>query len=384
MSLAASVEKIRQRQRDGLYRKRLELTRRVNQTEYQHQTILNFSSNDYLGLSQHPQVIQACQQAAAEYGVGSGASMMVSGYHSQHKKLENALAEFLNVERVLLFPSGYMANLGAIGALSDIYPQWFFDKHNHASLYDAARLNAIQYQRYQHGSYSHLAECIAKAKKEHQCIVTEGVFSMDGQQLNVDQLSALAIQHQADILIDDSHALGVIGEQGRGSLASISANFNRHVIITSSFGKAFGCGGGFVAGDAAMIEHIEQYARSFIYTTALSPAIAAAVLAAMRLIQAEQLQKILHEVIGYFKQAAQQNDLPLLASNTAIQPILLQSACYGEVCHQALLQRGILVGLMRPPSVPQNKTCLRITLTAKHTKQDIDQLILALHEIKNR
>jgi 8-amino-7-oxononanoate synthase len=381
MNLSAAQQKIKERQQEGLYRQRVELTCANGQTYWENQPIINFASNDYLGLSQHPAVIAACQQGAAEYGVGSGASIMVSGYHAQHKQLEEALADFLGMERVLLFPNGYMANLGAINGLSTLYSQWFFDRNNHASLYDALQLNKIYYQRYQHGNYLHLAEILFAAGQGEKCIVTEGVFSMDGQKLDVDQIYNVAMLRAADLMIDDSHAMGVFGKQGRGSISHFPRDFNQRVIITSSFGKAFGCAGGFVAGDAELMEHIEQFARSFIYTTALSPAIACAVLAALQLIQAEQLQERLYQLIIYFKSLMKQCNLPLIASHSAIQALLLKSAQRGTMYHQRLLEQGFLVGLMRPPSVPAEQTCLRITLTVKHTEQMIDQLVAALCNI---
>lgn len=380
MNLTYANEKMEQRHESGLLRKRLELTRSIEETQYQNQSIINFASNDYLGLSCHPQVIEACQVAAGQYGVGSGASMMVSGYHFLHKQLENALAEFLQVDRVLLFPSGYMANLGVIGALAECYQQWFFDKQNHASLYDAARLNAIPLNRYHHGNYLHLQQCLLHDTTKNRCIVTEGVFSMDGHVLGVDQVNSIAEQVQSDLIIDDSHAIGVVGENGRGSLGRLKDNQKHHLVITSSFGKAFGCGGGFVAGDSVMIDYIEQYARSFIYTTALSPVLAAAALASLQLIKTEQLQKLLQDRIQYFNQIAQDSGLTVTGSQSAIQPILVKSTQQGEVLQKILLEQGILVGLMRPPTVPANQTCLRITLTAKHTKDHIEQLISILQQ----
>jgi len=347
-------------------------------------SLLSFCSNDYLGLANHPRLIQALQQGAEHYGVGSGSSHLISGHSRAHHELELALADFCGQARALLFSTGYMANFGVITTLVDRHDIVCQDKLNHASLIDAAQLSGAQLQRYTHGNMEMLQHALAKNTQQNSLIASDGVFSMDGDIAPLPKLLALAEQHDSWLLLDEAHALGVIGKQGRGSLEYFSLPTPSDRLITvGTLGKAFGTSGAFVAGSDDLVETLIQQARSYIYTTALSSAIAHATLTSLELINTEDWRREhLQMLIQRFRHGAQQLSLPLMPSETPIQPLLLGDSELALQYSERLIQQGILISAIRPPTVPQGKARLRITLSATHQEEDVDKLLDALSKLK--
>ncbi len=340
---------------------------------------LNFCSNDYLGLANHPQVIEAMQAGAARYGVGSGAAHLICGHSRAHHALEEELAAFTQRPRALLFSTGYMANLGVMGALAGRGDTVLQDRLNHASLLDAAQLSGARLQRYQHADTTALEKKIATSTGKAALIASDGVFSMDGDIAPVAQLAALARKHKIPLMLDDAHGLGVLGAHGGGTLEQAGLDSNDVPVLMGTLGKAFGTFGAFVAGSAELIETLIQQARSYIYTTALPPALAEATRASLRLVQAEPWRREhLHQLIARFTQAAAALKLPLLPSQTPIQPLLMGVTEHAVALSEQLLARGILVSAIRPPTVPQGAARLRITLSSAHSEAQIDQLLEAL------
>jgi len=352
--------------------------------------LLSFCSNDYLGLANHPHLVQALQQGAERYGVGSGASHLISGHSRAHHELELALADFCGQPRALLFSTGYMANLGVITALADRHDIVYQDRLNHASLIDATQLSGARLQRYHHGDTQALQRLLEKYPQQHSLIASDGVFSMDGDIAPLPDLLHLAEQQDSWLLLDEAHALGVIGKQGQGSREYFSLpgpaspeNQLKRLITVGTLGKAFGTSGAFVAGSQDLIETLIQQARTYIYTTALSPAIAHATLTSLKLITSESWRREhLQMLIQRFRDGAQQLALPLMKSETPIQPLLLGDSEQALLHSKQLLQQGILISAIRPPTVPQGQARLRITLSAAHQEEDIDQLLDALSRLK--
>lgn len=372
--------RLEQRKQAQLYRTRLiHDSPQAPVLTINHQQILNFCSNDYLGLANHPKLQLALQQGAAKYGVGSGASHLVNGHTQAHHQLEQQLAEFVGRERALLFSTGYMANLGAITALLGRNDAIFLDKLNHASLVDAALLSRAKVYRYGHQNLAQLENLLQHSQETYKLIVTDGVFSMDGDLAQLPQLVELANKYHAWLMVDDAHGLGVVGKTGRGSLEYYSLNAEIPILV-GTLGKAFGVAGAFVAGSELLIETLIQSARSYIYTTALPPALAVALQKSLEIVQTETWrQQRLQALIRYFR--TQANGLPLTDSFTPIQPIILEETERAVQISAHLLQKNILVTAIRPPTVPQNTARLRITLSAAHTEVQIDQLVAALHEV---
>jgi len=344
------------------------------------QKLLSFCSNDYLGLANHPQVTSALQRGAELYGVGSGASHLINGHSRAHHQLEEALAEFCGQPRALLFSTGYMANLGVITALLGRHDIVFQDRLNHASLIDAARLSGARLKRYPHLDGQTLAQQTAKFTDGEALIASDGVFSMDGDIANVPELLSLAQKRNGWLMIDDAHGFGVIGKHGRGTREHFQIEDpDTRLITVGTLGKAFGTSGAFVCGSSNLIETLIQEARTYIYTTALPPAIAHATLTSLQLIVHEEWRREhLATLTRYFRTAAEQCVLPLMASKTPIQPLLLGSSEYAMQISNTLLDQGILVSAIRPPTVPQGQARLRLTLSAEHQTSDIDRLLEAL------
>ncbi len=375
---------LEQQQAQGLYR-----TRRLVQSPQQPemrvdgQRVISFCSNDYLGLANHPEVRRSFQQASERYGVGSGAAHLVNGHSLAHHRLEAALAEFTGYPRALLFSTGYMANLGVTQALLQRGDTVFADRLNHASLLDGARLSGARLWRYRHNDTESLAGYLERSEATKRLIMTDGVFSMEGDLALLPELVALAKQHDAWLMVDDAHGFGVLGPQGKGSLAHYGIAPADLPIYMATLGKALGTAGAFVAGSETLIEYLIQTARSYIYTTASPPAIAAATLKSLEIVQAEPERRAqLQTLIQQFRSNALDLDLPLLTSSTAIQGILVGDSPTAVKLSEQLLAAGLLVTAIRPPTVPKGTARLRITLSAAHTAQHIDRLIDAL--AKNR
>ncbi|WP_020558316.1 8-amino-7-oxononanoate synthase [Thiofilum flexile] len=342
-------------------------------------TILNFCSNDYLGLANHPQVIHAFQQAANQYGVGSGAAHLINGHSRLHQQLEEALASFTGRERALLFSTGYMANLAVANALMDKDDIIFQDRLNHASLIDGALMSNAKLMRYAHNDSEHLRQRMQSNSSPDAMIMTDGVFSMDGDVAPLATLAQIAQQHQAWLMVDDAHGLGVLGKTGGGLVEALQLTPTDVPILMGTLGKAFGTAGAFVAGSHDLIEYLIQVARPFIYTTAQPPAIAGATLASLELVQSEHWRREhLQQLIHYFRQGATQLGLQLMDSNTPIQPIVVGESAKALQISRRLQALGLLVVAIRPPTVPNNTARLRVTFSAAHTREQVDQLLSGL------
>lgn len=341
-----------------------------------------FCSNDYLGLSREPRVVAELQSAAARYGAGSGASHLVTGHSREHHALEEELAAFLGRERVLLFSSGYLANLGVISTLLGRNDSVFEDRLNHASLIDAALLSRAELLRYPHGNVAALEEKLAtECQRGASIVVTDGVFSMDGDVAPVAELAVVARRRDAWLMVDDAHGLGVLGPRGRGTLAAVGATQADVPLLMGTLGKALGTQGAFVAGETETIELLVQRARTYIYTTALAPAIAAATRVSLRLAAAEEERRArLFGNIARFREGAARLGLGLMPSATPIQPIVFGSSRGTLAVSEALWQRGLWVTAIRPPTVPEGTARLRVTLCADHDHRQVDRLLEALSD----
>ncbi len=341
----------------------------------------NFCSNDYLGLSHHPALIRAAGDCMSRFGFGAGAAHLVSGHSHEHHALEEELAAFTGRQRALLFSTGYMANLGVISALTDRHDLVLADRSDHASLLDGARLSGARLRRYAHGDAAHAAQMLLAQRAANEpasataLIVTDGVFSMDGDLAPLPELAALALRHDCALMVDDAHGLGVIGSHGGGTLEHTGVAGAAVPILVGTLGKAFGTFGAFVAGDAALIDYLIQRARTYLYTTALPPAVAAASRAALRLAREETWRRErLRQLTQRFRSAAAALGLPLAASMTPIQPLIIGDSAHALALSEQLMNAGFWVAAIRPPTVPAGSARLRITLSAAHREPDVDGL----------
>ena len=371
-------------------RERAQLLRRLRTVEHADgpwleiggRRLLSFCSNDYLGLARHPQLIDALIRTAQEEGVGSASAHLICGHRAEHAELEEALAVWTGRERALLFSSGYMANLGVLQALlgpGDVCVQ---DKLNHACLLDGAKLSGAEFKRYPHADVAAARRQLDARPDAVALLATDGVFSMDGDVAPLRELAALCADAQATLMVDDAHGFGVLGPHGSGTVNAAGLGQQQVPVLMATLGKALGCAGAFVAGPAALIEGLLQFARPYIYTTAMPPALAAAALEAVQLAQTETWRRAkLAALITRFRRGAGELGLPLLASSSAIQPLLLGSAAATLAAAQALEQHGLLVTAIRAPTVPAGQARLRITLSAAHETAHVDQLLGALESL---
>jgi len=342
--------------------------------------LINFCSNDYLGLSAHPEVVQAFADAVMKYGVGSGASHLVSGHSMAHEILEEAVAAFTGREKALVFSTGYMANMGVIGALADQNAAIVADKLNHASLIDGCRLSQAKVSRYRHGDVDHAAELLAAIEPEvdSRLLVTDGVFSMDGDLAPLPDLARYARSANAWLMVDDAHAFGVIGSSGRGTCEHFGLGSDDVPVLIGTFGKAFGTFGAFVAGDADLVDFLLQKSRTYIYTTALPPAVAAATFAALEVAQRDTWRR--ERVLAHARRV--HGLLGLRGTQLSpIVPIILKDEARALNASRELESRGFLVSAIRPPTVPAGTARLRVTLSATHTESQVDALIAAIAEV---
>lgn len=343
---------------------------------------ISFCSNDYLGLANHPDVCQASIQAIKNYGVGSGASQLVSGYSQLHYELEESLAGFLGFEKVLLFSSGFLANLGVLTALGTRDTLILQDRLNHASLIDGGRYSEAILKRYRHRDTAHAQQLLVESKALAKIIVTDGIFSMEGSVAPLKELNALSKSEKSLFIIDDAHGIGVSGQHGRGSIEELGLSTSHVDILIGTFGKAFGSAGAFVAGNKEMIEFILQKARTLTYSTAMPVALAAAAKYSLGIIINDtERRDRLHTNIHYFRQQAIKYQIQIEASASPIQTIIIGDNLKTLHASEKLAARNILVIAIRPPTVPHNTARLRITLSSEHTQQQIDALIVSLLEI---
>ena len=341
--------------------------------------LLTFCSNDYLGLADHADVIAALVAAAGEWGVGSGASHLVSGHCREHHALEEELAAFVGRPRALLFSTGYMANLAVVTTLLGRGDRVFEDRLNHASLLDAGLASGARFARYPHADVAALRARLARGAGSRAMVATDGVFSMDGDVAPLRELARACRELDASLFVDDAHGFGVLGPTGRGSVEAAGLGSQDVPILMGTLGKSCGTFGAFVAGSGELVETLLQRARTYVYTTALPPAVAAATRASLRLIQEEPWRRSrVLEHVARFRREASRHGLPLAASNTPIQPLLLGSEAAALAASDALLAAGIWVPAIRPPTVPAGTSRLRITFSAAHTDADVDQLLEAL------
>lgn len=368
------------RQRDGLYRRRLTLdSAQGPEVTVDGRRYLNFCSNDYLGLASHPAIAAALADASARCGTGSGASHLICGHHAEHEALEAELAAFVGRERALLFSTGYMANLGAVTALVGRGDRVFEDRLNHASLLDAGLLSGARFTRFAHADAADLDRRLAGAGAGRKLVAVDGVFSMDGDVAPLAELASVARRHNAWLMVDDAHGLGVLGPQGSGSVNAADLDTGAVPVLMGTLGKALGTAGAFVAGSEALIETLIQFARTYIYTTATPPALAAATRVALSIAGDEQWRRDrLETLIDRFRAGAEAAGLPLMPSTTAIQPIVVGDAGLAVEISEALRRDGILVVAIRPPTVPRGSARLRVTLSAAHGDDHVDQLIESL------
>lgn len=344
------------------------------------QRLLAFCSNDYLGLANHPEVIRAMQQGAEKWGVGGGASHLVIGHSTPHHELEEALADFTGRPRALLFSTGYMANLAAVTALVGQGDTVLEDRINHASLLDAGLLSGARFSRYLHNDAASLASRLEKATG-NTLVVTDGVFSMDGDLAELPALCAAAKQKRAWVMVDDAHGFGPLGASGGGIVEHYGLGLDDVPVLVGTLGKAFGTAGAFVAGSDELIETLIQFARPYIYTTSQPPAVACATLKSLELLRTENWRREhLHKLVARFRQGAAAIGLALMDSPTPIQPILVGDSARAMQLSALLRARGILVGAIRPPTVPAGSARLRVTLSAAHSETQLEYLLATLTE----
>ena len=351
--------------------------------------MLTFCSNDYLGLAAHPVVVEALREGAARYGAGSGASHLISGHSRAHAMIEERLADFLSphleMARALYFSTGYMANIAILTALGGREAELFSEALNHASLIDGARLSRAAVKLYPHGDVAALEQLLAASTARNKLVVTDSVFSMDGELAPLPQLLALCERYGAWLVVDDAHGFGVLGDEGRGALEHFALR-SPYLVYMGTLGKAAGVAGAFVAAHATVIEWLVQRARSYIYTTAAPPAVAHALLASLDLIsgtEGRERREHLRQLIAQLKSGLNLKRWRLVESSTAIQPVIIGGN--DEAVHVATRlheERGIWVPAIRPPTVPPDTARLRITLSAAHDMEDVAQLVDAVHAVE--
>lgn len=379
------TEALQRRKQENLYRTRpiLEGPQAPHVT-IDGQNFLAFCSNDYLGLANHPALIAAATEGAQRYGVGAGASHLISGHSRAHHALEIALADYVGLARALLFSTGYMANMAVVTALVGREDTIFADRLNHASLNDAALLSRARFLRYPHLDLAALEKQLKTTQTRRKLVITDAVFSMDGDQAPIADLLALCQRFDAWLLLDDAHGFGVLDAQGRGSLYA-HQEVDRtapHLIYMATLGKAAGVSGAFVAASVPVIETLIQHGRTYGYTTAAAPLLAHTLLTSLQLIKQDSWRREhLKQLITQLRQVLQSLPWQLLPSNTPIQPLLVGENQQTMQLDQALRARGIWVPAIRPPTVPRGMARLRISLSAAHTEADVTQLSAALHEL---
>ena len=375
--------KLAQRNEDNLYRQRhLLQSPQSTHVQVNGKDCIAFCSNDYLGLASHPSVVASFRKGAETFGVGSGASHLVYGHSYEHQALEEELAVFTQRPRALLFSTGYMANLGTILALTGNKNDHIFeDRLNHASLIDGGVASKAKCSRYRHSDTADLLNRM-KGVNGRKLIVTDGVFSMDGDLAVLPDLVNACQKEQGWLMVDDAHGFGVMGNNGGGLAEHFGLSIEELPILVGTLGKAFGTFGAFVAGSEALIETLIQYARTYVYTTALPPAVASATRASLKILQQETWRREkLARLIVRFRSGAETLGLELMKSTTPIQPILLYDDELAIKVGDRLRENGFLVGAIRRPTVPINSARLRITLSVKHTEEEIDALLDTLSGI---
>lgn len=374
-------KELEKREAEGLLRQR----RLLDSPQAEHivandHHFLSFCSNDYLGLANHPELIAAMQKAAGDSGVGSGASNLITGHHRYHDELEKRLAKFVELPAALLFSTGYMANIGVIGALMGRHDAIFADKLNHACLNEGAYLSRAAFHRFPHNDVAALEKLLKESTATHKLIAADAVFSMDGDIAPLPEYLALCEKYDAYLYIDDAHGFGVLGVHGKGSLSHFQLKSPR-IIMMATLGKAAGVAGAFVAGEKVVIDYLIQKANSYVYSTPAPPALSATLTESVRLIEAgDELRAHLQSLIALLKSTLQLKKWQLMPSDTAVQPLVVGGNREVLALSEYLQSKGILVPAIRPPTVPAGTGRLRISLSAAHTADDVKKLVAALHE----
>ena len=380
-SLQLALDK---RKEDGLLRQR----RLLDSPQAEHivansQSYLSFCSNDYLGLANHTKLIAAMQQAAGNSGVGSGASNLITGHHRYHNDLEKQLARFVGLPSALLFSTGYMANIGVLGALVGRGDAIFADKLNHACLNDGGYYSLAEFNRFAHNDIVALESLLKGSSAKHKLIAVDAVFSMDGDIAPLAEYLTLCEKYDAYLYVDDAHGFGVLGEHGEGSLNHLKLKSPR-IIMMATLGKAAGVAGAFVAGQQVVIDYLIQTAKSYVYSTPAPPALSATLTASVQLIeQGDDLRSHLYSLIDYLKNNLNCKKWTLMPSQTSVQPLLVGNNQDALALSEFLQLRGILVPAIRPPTVPAGTARLRISLSASHSLDDVKKLITAIHQAES-
>jgi 8-amino-7-oxononanoate synthase len=382
LSLLAGLQaELDKRKTDGLLRQR----RLLDSPQAEHivannQHFLSFCSNDYLGLANHPKLIATMQAAAGDSGVGSGASNLITGHHRYHDTLEKRLAKFVGMPAALVFSTGYMANIGVLGALVGRGDAIFADKLNHACLNEGSYYSLAEFHRYPHNDVAALEKLLKASTAKHKLIAADAVFSMDGDIAPIPEYLALCEKYDAYLYLDDAHGFGVLGAHGAGSLSHFKISSPR-IIMMATLGKAAGVAGAFVAGEQVVIDYLIQTAKSYVYSTPAPPALSATLTESVNLIeQGDDLRAHLQDLIETLKQNLQLKKWQLMPSVTAVQPLLVGNNHEAVSLSEHLQKQGILVPAIRPPTVPVNTARLRISLSAAHSRADVLKLAQALNE----
>ncbi len=333
--------------------------------------LLNLSSNDYLGLSQDPRIIAAAREAAARWGVGAGASRLVVGHLALHEEVEARLAAFKGTEAAVIFSTGYMANLGAISALVGPGGTVFCDKLNHASIYDGIRLSGANLVRFPHRDMNRLEALLPKAGPGKRLIVTDSVFSVDGDLAPLQEMVELKDRYGAMLMVDEAHATGVLGPEGEGLAAALGLT-HRVEVHMGTFSKALGSLGGYVAGDRCLIDYLHNRARSFIYSTAMPPPVLGAIAGALDIVLMKpERRAYLLEQAEEFRRVLAQGGFDTLGSETQIVPVLVGENARTLEMSARLRERGLMAVALRPPTVPPGRARVRFSLSAAHSREDL-------------
>lgn len=385
MSLDAKLNKaLEQKKKEKLYR--VLQARQAEQTtsiQIDGKHYLNFCSNDYLGLANHPEIINAAKEGLDKYGLGSGGSALVTGYTAIHQRLESELAEFTERSRALLYTSGFSANLGVCSTLLNKTDDVYLDKLCHASLIDGVRLSEAKIRRYAHLDHENLNTLLTKSTSDEKWVISESLFSMDGDLAPLSELAKECKASKANLYIDDAHGIGVYGACGAGYLNAKKLTEQQVPIMVATFGKAFGAAGAFVAGSEALIETLIQNSRSYIYTTAMPPSNAAAILKSLSLIKKDNWRRDkLFNLVAYFRHAAAEKGIPLSENaHGPIQPVIIGDSEKTLRISKALAEHGIKITAIRAPTVAKNAARLRVTFSAAHDERQIDYLVSTLATI---
>ncbi len=377
---ASFVKELEQRKKDGLYRKRqVVYSSQASVINIEGKEYINFSSNDYLGFANNKKLKVQMIEAIQQYGLGAGSSQLLVGHSAAHSELETKLAEFLNREAALVFSTGYQANLAIASTLIDEDTVVLQDKLNHASLIDSALLSKGKLVRYKHSDIDHLKSLFEKYKSAKLILMTDGVFSMDGDHAPLLEIADLCKTYNAILIVDDAHGIGVLGKTGAGLLEDLQLGEEEVPLLIGTFGKSFGASGAFISGNRLFVEMFIQKARTYIYTTALMPAIAATMTYAIgMIINGHPLRKNINELINVYKAGLNKNKLDQKTSTSHIQPYIVGNADKALLLSKSLKDQKILVSAIRPPTVPKDTSRLRISLTAGHSKEQVEKLTASL------